>query len=115
MKAKNLSLAADNPTKTEYAIILAAVIIFAFATYELFGDDLGTLIDNIHNPQTARTCGLFPMKTWRADFFDDTDDALASRSVFISADNEDDAVDKAVAQMGNAARVEFIRMVTRGN
>jgi len=37
MKAKNLSLAADNPTKTEYAIILAAVIIFAFATYELFG------------------------------------------------------------------------------
>jgi hypothetical protein len=37
MKATNLSLAADNPTKTEYAIILAVVIIFAFATYELFG------------------------------------------------------------------------------
>ena len=37
MKAKNLSFAADNPTKTEYAIIFAAVIIFAFATYELFG------------------------------------------------------------------------------
>jgi len=55
------------------------------------------------------------MMTWRADFFDDMDDALPSRSVFISADNEDDAVDKAVAQMGNAARVEFIRMVTRGN
>jgi hypothetical protein len=36
------------------------------------------------------------MKTWRADFFDDTDDALPSRSV-IPADNEDDAVDKAVA------------------
>ena len=44
VKAKNLSFAADNstkaadnPTKTEYAIIFAAVIIFAFATYELFG------------------------------------------------------------------------------
>jgi len=37
MKAKNLSLADDNPTKTEYAKILAVVIISAFATYELFG------------------------------------------------------------------------------
>ena len=37
MKAKNRSFAADNPTKTEYAIIFAAVIIFAVATYELFG------------------------------------------------------------------------------
>jgi hypothetical protein len=53
--------------------------------------------------------------TWHAEFFDDTDDLLPSRSMIISADNEDDAVDKAVAQMGNAARVEFIRMVTRGN
>ena len=72
------------------------------------GDDLGTLIDNLYNaPQPARTCGLVPMKTWRADFFDDTDDALPSRSVIISADNEDDAVDKAVAQMGDAVLVEF--------
>jgi hypothetical protein len=55
------------------------------------------------------------MKTWRADFFDDTDDALPSRSVFISADNEDDAVDKAVAQMGNAIRIEFTRVISRGN
>jgi hypothetical protein len=37
MKAKNLSLEADNSTKTEYAIILAVVIIVSFATYELFG------------------------------------------------------------------------------
>ena len=37
MKAKNLNLAASNPTKTEYAIIFAVVIIFAFATYEPFG------------------------------------------------------------------------------
>jgi hypothetical protein len=79
------------------------------------GDDLGTLIDNIQNSQTARTCGLVPMKTWRADFFDDTDDALPSRSMIISADNEDDAVDKAVAQMIDAACVEFTRVVSTGN
>jgi hypothetical protein len=78
------------------------------------GDDLGTLIDNIHNPQTARTGGLVPMKAWRADFFDDTDDALPSRSVIISADNEDDAVDKAVAQMIDTVCVEFTRMVATG-
>ena len=36
MKAKNLSPADGNPTKTEYAIISAVVIIFAFTTYELF-------------------------------------------------------------------------------
>jgi hypothetical protein len=40
MKAKNLSPADGNPTKTEYAIISAVVIIFAFATYELFGERL---------------------------------------------------------------------------
>jgi hypothetical protein len=37
MKAKNLSLAANNPTKTEFAIILVMVIIVVFITYELFG------------------------------------------------------------------------------
>jgi hypothetical protein len=37
VKAKNLNLAASNPTKTEYAIIIAVVIIVMFATYELFG------------------------------------------------------------------------------
>jgi hypothetical protein len=79
------------------------------------GDDLGTLIDNIHNPQTARTCGVFPVKTWRADFFDDTDDALPSRSVIISVDSEDEAVDKAAAQMGDAVRVEFTRVISVGN
>lgn len=37
MKAKNPSLMANNPTKIEYAIILAVVTIVVFATYELFG------------------------------------------------------------------------------
>jgi hypothetical protein len=54
------------------------------------------------------------MKTWRADFFDDPDDRSPSRSVIISADNEDEAVEKAVVQMGEAKRVEFSRVVSGG-
>ena len=54
------------------------------------------------------------MMTWRADFFDDMDDALPSGSAIISADSEDDAVDKAAAQMGDAIRIEFTRVISRG-
>jgi hypothetical protein len=41
------------------------------------------------------------------------DDALPSRSVTISADNEDEAVDIAT-QMGDAARIEFTRTFSKG-
>jgi hypothetical protein len=54
-------------------------------------------------------------KTWRADFFRDPDDTSPSRSVIISADSEDEAVDKAAAQMGDAVRVEFTCVISRGN
>jgi hypothetical protein len=47
--------------------------------------------------------------TWKADFFDNWDDASPSRSMTIAADSEDEAVDIAAAQMGDAARVEFTR------
>ena len=47
--------------------------------------------------------------TWRADFFDKWDDASPSCSVIISANNEDEAVDKAVTQMDDAVRIEFTR------
>jgi hypothetical protein len=40
--------------------------------------------------------------TWRADFFDDTNDLSPCRSVIIAADCEDEAVDKAAAQMDAA-------------
>jgi hypothetical protein len=51
--------------------------------------------------------------TWRADFFDHWDDASPSHSVIISANNEDEAVDKAVADMGDAARIEFTRTFSK--
>ena len=57
---------------------------------------------------------VLTMKTWRADFFDDLDDRSPSRSVIICADNEDEAVEKAVAQMDETMRVEFSRVVSRG-
>ena len=45
--------------------------------------------------------------TWCVDFFDKWDDASPSRSMIISANSEDEAVDKAAAQMGDAVRIEF--------
>jgi hypothetical protein len=52
-------------------------------------------------------------KTWRADFFRDPDDTSPSRSVIISADSEDEAVDKAAAQMGDAVRIEITPVPAR--
>jgi hypothetical protein len=51
---------------------------------------------------------------WRADFFDNWDDAFPSRSVTISADTEEEAVDKAAALMGGAARIEFAPIIGDG-
>ena len=48
--------------------------------------------------------------TWCAQFFDHWDDVLPSRVMIITANNEDEAVDKAASQMGNAARIEFARV-----
>jgi hypothetical protein len=52
--------------------------------------------------------------TWRAEFFDDWDDQSPPRSVIVFAQNEDDAVEKAAAQIGDAARLEFTRIISRG-
>jgi hypothetical protein len=81
------------------------------------GDDLATLINNLHNaPNCSRLGACTKMKkTWCADFFDDTDDILLSRSVIISADSEDEAVDLAIAQMGNAVHIQFTRTISMGN
>jgi hypothetical protein len=43
----------------------------------------------------------------RADFFDNWDDLAPSCSKIIRAESEDAAIEKAAAQIGNAARVEF--------
>jgi hypothetical protein len=45
----------------------------------------------------------------RADFFDDMEDTAPSRSLIISASNEEEIVERAAAQMRDAARVEFGR------
>jgi Flp pilus assembly pilin Flp len=39
---------AKNPTVTEYAIILVVLAIIVFVTYETLGQDIGTLITDIH-------------------------------------------------------------------
>jgi Flp pilus assembly pilin Flp len=40
-------------TMTEYALILAAVAIVVFITYEVMGQDIGTLVSNIDNALTT--------------------------------------------------------------
>ena len=40
-------------TMTEYALILAAVAIVVFITYEVMGQDIGTLVANIDNALTT--------------------------------------------------------------
>jgi hypothetical protein len=46
--------------------------------------------------------------TLRADFYDDPEAWSPTRSVIICASNEEEAVERAAAQMGNAARIEFV-------
>jgi hypothetical protein len=48
--------------------------------------------------------------TWCAKFFDNWDDDLPSRLLIIPADTEDEAVDQAAAEMGEAAHVDFSRV-----
>jgi Flp pilus assembly pilin Flp len=40
-------------TMTEYALILAAVAIVVFVTYEVMGQDIGTLVSHIDNALTT--------------------------------------------------------------
>jgi Flp pilus assembly pilin Flp len=40
-------------TMTEYALILAAVAIVVFITYEVMGQDIGSLVTRVDNALTA--------------------------------------------------------------
>jgi Flp pilus assembly pilin Flp len=44
---------AKGQTMTEYALILAAVAIVVFITYEVMGQDIGTLVSSIDNALTT--------------------------------------------------------------
>jgi hypothetical protein len=55
-----------------------------------------------YNPKVA---------TWRADFFDDWDDAAPSRSMVISANSDDEIVEEAELEMGRAVRLEFFPFI----
>jgi len=51
------------------------------------------------------------MPTWRADYFDKARDQAPTRSVFIEAQYESDALDEARAKMGSScSRAEVIRL-----
>ena len=40
-------------TMTEYALILAAVAVVVFVTYEVMGQDINTLVNNVDKTLTA--------------------------------------------------------------
>ena len=40
-------------TMTEYALILAAVAIVVFVTYQVMGNDIGSIVNNIDSALTA--------------------------------------------------------------
>lgn len=42
-------------TMTEYALILAAVAIVVYATYQVMGNDIGCLVNKIDNALTSAT------------------------------------------------------------
>jgi len=44
---------AKGQTMTEYALILAAVAIVVFITYEVMGQDIGVLVTNIDSALTT--------------------------------------------------------------
>jgi hypothetical protein len=73
-----------------------------FCLRRLWGSE--TMIGD--NGTIASVKALSMKKTWRADFFDNWDDASPPRSMMICAKSEDEAA----TQMGNAACVDFIRV-----
>ena len=40
-------------TMTEYALIMAAVAIVVFATYQLMGQDIGSMVNKVNSDLTA--------------------------------------------------------------
>jgi Flp pilus assembly pilin Flp len=50
---ERLTRLAKGQTMTEYALILAAVAIVVFITYEVMGQDIGKLVNNIDSALTT--------------------------------------------------------------
>ena len=50
---ERISRLAQGQTMTEYALILAAVAIVVFITYEIMGQDIGKLVNNVDAALTS--------------------------------------------------------------
>jgi Flp pilus assembly pilin Flp len=50
---ERISRKAKGQTMTEYALILAAVAIVVFITYEVMGQDIGKLVNNVDSALTT--------------------------------------------------------------
>jgi Flp pilus assembly pilin Flp len=47
------AFAASGQTMTEYALILAAIAVVVFVTYQIMGQDIGSLVNKVDNALTA--------------------------------------------------------------
>lgn len=50
LKARNMR---RGQTMTEYALILAAIAVVVFVTYEVMGQDIGTMVDRVNSALTT--------------------------------------------------------------
>jgi Flp pilus assembly pilin Flp len=50
---KGIRKSAEGQTMTEYALILAAVAIVAYVTYQVMGQDIGSMVNKIDNALSA--------------------------------------------------------------
>ncbi len=50
---KNISKMAEGQTMTEYALILAAVAIVAYVSYQVMGQDIGSMVKTIDTALSA--------------------------------------------------------------
>lgn len=50
VKAQNMR---RGQTMTEYALILAAIAVVVFVTYEVMGQDIGTMVDKVNSALTS--------------------------------------------------------------
>ncbi len=47
------AFAASGQTMTEYALILAAIAVVVFVTYQIMGQDIGSLVNRVDNALTS--------------------------------------------------------------
>jgi pilus assembly protein Flp/PilA len=57
-RAKDFLVSEDGPTATEYAVMLALIIVVALGAISVLGTKVSTVFTNVHTSMTAQGGGL---------------------------------------------------------